>query len=161
MFNFRHLRLKLDNSRDTCMKITMLQVNIKELNVFVQILSEKESSWRMKVESLQSDLNKTLESHYHNANLASMSRSQLEQEIASLKTVIELRGQEIREARTQNQELTKKLERHYWLEKELEKARQRVEEMNLVVQNKMLAERYSAKRYLNKFFKSDSYNRKV
>ena len=56
-------------------------------------------------------------------------------------TVIEMRTQELQSMRMANADLGQKLEKHYWLEKELNKARQRVEEMNLVVQNKMVAEK--------------------
>ena len=63
------------------------------------------------------------------------------QELASLQTVIDLRLKEIHGMRTMNADLNKRLERQYWMESELGKARQRVEEMNLVVQNKMVAEK--------------------
>ena len=58
-----------------------------------------------------------------------------------MRTVIEIRTGEVHEVRRVNAELGVKLERHYWLERELDKTRQRVEEMNLVVQNKMVAEK--------------------
>ena len=73
--------------------------------------------------------------------MAGMDRAQLEQEIMSLRTVLDMRCAEISEQRRLNGDLHARLERHYWLEKELDKTRQRVEEMNLVVQNKMVAEK--------------------
>ena len=63
------------------------------------------------------------------------------QELASLQTVIDLRLKEIHGMRSINADLNQRLERQYWMESELGKARQRVEEMNLVVQNKMVAEK--------------------
>lgn len=62
-------------------------------------------------------------------------------ELGSLNAVLELKSKEIGELRKRNGELGKRLDRHYWLESELDKARQRLEEMNIVVQNKMVAEK--------------------
>ena len=52
-----------------------------------------------------------------------------------------MRSEELQEERKMNSELAQRVERIYYLESELGKARQRVEEMNLVVQNKMVAEK--------------------
>ena len=64
------------------------------------------------------------------------------QEIASLQTVIELRGGENRQLREENNKLKNKLEDHHWLETELGKAKHRLEELTVIVQNKMVSERY-------------------
>ena len=52
-----------------------------------------------------------------------------------------MRNGEIQELRRVNHELHQRLDRHHYLEKELGKARQRLEEMSIVVQNKMVAEK--------------------
>ena len=52
-----------------------------------------------------------------------------------------MRSEELQQERKMNSELVQRVERIYYLESELGKARQRVEEMNLVVQNKMVAEK--------------------
>ena len=55
--------------------------------------------------------------------------------------VMDMRSEELQQERKMNSELVQRVERVYYLESELGKARQRVEEMNLVVQNKMVAEK--------------------
>ncbi len=52
-----------------------------------------------------------------------------------------MRSSEISELRNANHELHMRLEKQFWTENELGKARQRLEEMNLVLQNKMVAEK--------------------
>ena len=54
---------------------------------------------------------------------------------------MDMRSEELQQERKMNGELMQRVERLYYLESELGKARQRVEEMNLVVQNKMVAEK--------------------
>ena len=63
------------------------------------------------------------------------------QEIDSLRTVIEMRSSENKELRNVNNKLTEKIEHQSWLETELEKAKRRLEELALIVQNKMVSER--------------------
>ena len=63
------------------------------------------------------------------------------QEIDSLRTVIEMRSSENKELRNINNKLTEKIEHQSWLETELEKAKRRLEELALIVQNKMVSER--------------------
>lgn len=55
--------------------------------------------------------------------------------------VLEIRREELQEERQKSEKLAQRCERLYYLETELGKARQRVEEMNIVVQNKMVAEK--------------------
>ena len=55
--------------------------------------------------------------------------------------VLEIRSEELKEERRKSEKLVQRCERLYYFETELGKARQRVEEMNLVVQNKMIAEK--------------------
>ena len=55
--------------------------------------------------------------------------------------VMDMRSEELQQERKMNSELVQRVERIYYLESELGKARQRVEEMNIVIQNKMVAEK--------------------
>ena len=59
----------------------------------------------------------------------------------SLQTVIEMRGSENRQLREENNVLKNKLENHHWLEAELGKAKHRLEELAVIVQNKMVSEK--------------------
>ena len=63
------------------------------------------------------------------------------QEVDSLRTVIDMRSSENKELRNINNKLTEKIEHQSWLETELEKAKRRLEELALIVQNKMVSER--------------------
>merc|ERR1711997_1259056 len=65
----------------------------------------------------------------------------LEQEIESLKMVIDMRSSENRELRIHNNELVTQVERLAFLETEMAKARHRLDEMTLVLQNKIDSER--------------------
>ena len=59
-----------------------------------------------------------------------------------MRTVIEMRSSENKELRNVNEKLNEKIEHQSWLEAELEKAKRRLEELALIVQNKMVSERY-------------------
>ena len=59
-----------------------------------------------------------------------------------MRTVIEMRSSENKELRHVNEKLNEKIEHQSWLEAELEKAKRRLEELALIVQNKMVSERY-------------------
>ena len=52
-----------------------------------------------------------------------------------------MRSSENKELRNVNNKLTEKIEHQSWLETELEKAKRRLEELALIVQNKMVSER--------------------
>ena len=57
-----------------------------------------------------------------------------------MRTVIEMRSSENKELRSINNKLNEKIEQQSWLETELEKAKRRLEELALIVQNKMVSE---------------------
>lgn len=135
-YELKELRLEME---ETLLKNE--QDHEQQIQVLEQVMNEKDSEWKHRQESLQTDLQNALRTNIDLSNFENMSRTQLEQEIGSLRTVIDLRLKEIHELRRINGELNHKLERHYWLENELSKTRHRVEEMNLVVQNKMVAEK--------------------
>ncbi len=104
-------------------------------------MSEKDAEWRRKHEALQNQFGNAMRYTLEQKNVETMTRAQLEQELHSLHIVIEMKAKELQEARLRNAELTQRVEKMVYLESELSKARQRVEEMNLVVQNKMVAEK--------------------
>ena len=96
---------------------------------------------RYQIDDLNRRLDSALAHGAQNANVAHMDRAQLEAEIASLNAVLEMKCADLAHCRRVEEELRRKLERHYWLESELEKARRRVDEMSLVLENKMAAEK--------------------
>ena len=63
------------------------------------------------------------------------------QEIHSLRNVVEMRSAENRDLRIHNNELLTQVERLTYLESELRNAQHRLDEMTLVLQNKMDSER--------------------
>merc|ERR1719208_480057 len=106
-----------------------------------ETLKEREYEWANKNSLLQKELNSTVQSTLMENQKEDWSLSSLEKEIASLQTVIELRGGENRQLREENNKLKNKLEDHHWLETELGKAKHRLEELTIIVQNKMVSER--------------------
>jgi len=112
--------------------------HIKAMN---ETLKEREYEWANKNSLLQKELNSTVQSTLMENQKEDWSLSSLEKEIASLQTVIELRGGENRQLREENNKLKNKLEDHHWLETELGKAKHRLEELTVIVQNKMVSER--------------------
>ena len=52
-----------------------------------------------------------------------------------------MRSTENKELQSINEKLAEKVDHHTWLETELEKAKHRLEELSLIVQNKMVSER--------------------
>ena len=66
-----------------------------------------------------------------------------------MRTVIDMRSSENKELRNINEKLNEKIEHKSWLEAELEKAKRRLEELALIVQNKMVSERYVNSRSLS------------
>ncbi|TRY75698.1 hypothetical protein TCAL_12120 [Tigriopus californicus] len=135
-YELKELRLEMEESL-----LKSEQDHEHQIQVLEQVMTEKDTDWKHRQESLHQDLQNALRTNIDLSNFENMSRTQLEQEIGSLRTVIDLRLKEIHELRRVNGELSHKLERHYWLENELSKTRHRVEEMNLVIQNKMVAEK--------------------
>lgn len=111
---------------------------IKAIN---ESMKERECEWANRNAALQQELNRALQSALIDNQREDWSLSSLEKEIASLQTVIELRGGENRQLREENNKLKNKLEDHHWLETELGKAKHRLEELTLIVQNKMVSER--------------------
>jgi len=111
---------------------------IKAVN---ESMKERECEWANRNASLQQELSQALQSALIDNQREDWSLSSLEKEIASLQTVIELRGGENRQLREENNKLKNKLEDHHWLETELGKAKHRLEELTLIVQNKMVSER--------------------
>jgi len=104
-------------------------------------MQERECEWANKNASLQQELGRALQSSLMDTQREEWSLSSLEKEIASLQTVIELRGGENRQLREENNKLKNKLDDHHWLETELGKAKHRLEELTIIVQNKMVSER--------------------
>jgi len=137
------LRYELDN-----LKTSLLhqleekeQTHKEQMKVIRQAMSERETEWANRNESLQKQLTQTLRTALQDNEREDLSLSSLEKEISSLQSVIELRGSENRQLREENNKLKTKMEDHAWLETELNKAKHRLEELAIIVQNKMVSER--------------------
>jgi myosin heavy subunit len=104
-------------------------------------MNAKECDWENKNQMLQKELRDTLRSALEDTESEEHSLTSLEQEIDSLRTVIDLRSSENKELRSINEQMNEKIEHQSWLEAELEKAKRRLEELTLIVQNKMVSER--------------------
>jgi len=104
-------------------------------------MNAKECDWENKNQMLQKELRDTLRSALEDTESEEHSLTSLEQEIDSLRTVIDLRSSENKELRNVNEKMNEKIEHQSWLEAELEKAKRRLEELTLIVQNKMVSER--------------------
>jgi hypothetical protein len=113
----------------------------QQIRLLEQVMVERDNEWRGKHEALQNEFGNAMQYTMEQKSVEHMSRQQLEQELTSLQIVIDMRSKELQDARLRNGELTQRVERLYYVESELGKARQRVEEMNIVVQNKMVAEK--------------------
>merc|ERR1711983_219862 len=105
------------------------------------VLQDKECEWAHKNEALRRDLRQAIRSSMADTEREVESLGNLEQEIESLKMVIEMRSTENRQLRVNNNQLLTQLERLAFLEGGLANTRQRLDEMTLVLQNKMDSER--------------------
>jgi len=106
-----------------------------------QAMKANDCDWANKNQVLQKELRDTLTSALQETEHEEHSLTSLEKEIDSLRTVIEMRSSENKELRNVNNKLNEKIEHQSWLETELEKAKRRLEELALIVQNKMVSER--------------------
>lgn len=112
-----------------------------QMQLLEKVMSEKDAEWRRQQEALQCQLSNAMMHTLEQKSIENMTKTQLEQELSSLAMVMDMRSEELQQERKMNSELVQRVERIYYLESELGKARQRVEEMNLVIQNKMVAEK--------------------
>lgn len=135
-FELKELKRTLDEELDRREKEHEEQIQLLE-----KVMSEKDAEWRRQHEVLQSEFGSAMRHTLEQKSIENMTRTQLEQELSSLANVMDMRSDELQQERKMNAELMQRVERLYYLESELGKARQRVEEMNLVVQNKMVAEK--------------------
>jgi len=135
-FELKELKRTLDEELDRREKEHEEQIQLLE-----KVMSEKDAEWRRQHEVLQSEFGSAMRHTLEQKSIENMTRTQLEQELSSLANVMDMRSEELQQERKMNGELMQRVERLYYLESELGKARQRVEEMNLVVQNKMVAEK--------------------
>jgi len=117
------------------------QEHDNQMQLLEKVMSEKDAEWRRQQEALQCQLSNAMMHTLEQKSIENMTKTQLEQELSSLAMVMDMRSEELQQERKMNSELVQRVERIYYLESELGKARQRVEEMNLVIQNKMVAEK--------------------
>lgn len=117
------------------------QAHAERVKLLEQTIQEKECDWVKRNERLRQDLREALRSSIEDTEREAESLGNLEQEIESLRMVVEMRSSENRELRIHNNELVAQVERLSYLEAELANARHRLDEMTLVLQNKMDSER--------------------
>jgi len=117
------------------------EAHADRIRALEQNLQEKECDWVTKNENLRRDLRTAIRSSIQDTEREVESIDNLEQEIDSLRTVVEMRSAENRDLRIHNNELLTQVERLTYLESELRNAQHRLDEMTLVLQNKMDSER--------------------
>lgn len=115
--------------------------HLEKVHFMEQAMNAKDCEWANKNQILQKELRDTLTSALQDTEREEHSLTSLEQEIDSLRTVIDMRSSENKDLRNINEKLNEKIEHQSWLETELEKAKRRLEELALIVQNKMVSER--------------------
>jgi len=117
------------------------QAHADRVRALETVLQDKECEWANKNEALRRDLRQAIRSSMADTEREVESLGNLEQEIESLKMVIEMRSNENRQLRVHNNQLITQLERLAYLEGELANTRQRLDEMTMVLQNKMDSEK--------------------
>jgi len=117
------------------------EAHADRIKALEKTLQEKECDWVTKNENLRRDLRQAIRSSIQDTEREVESIDNLEQEIHSLRTVVEMRSAENRDLRIHNNELLTQVERLTYLESELRNAQHRLDEMTLVLQNKMDSER--------------------
>lgn len=135
-FELKELKKTLNEELDRREKEHEQQIQLLE-----QVMANKNTECLKEHEALQNEFNNAMRHTLEQKNIEDMTKQQLEQELSSLAMVLEIRREELQEERQKSEKLAQRCERLYYLETELGKARQRVEEMNIVVQNKMVAEK--------------------
>lgn len=116
------------------------QAHSERIKLLEQVMNDKDIEWVKRHESLQKELRNALTSSLLDTDREEATMKALEQEIESLHSVIDLRTEEIHDLRGKNQELNRRLERYFWLENELSKSKQKMEEMGMIIQGKIHSE---------------------
>jgi len=117
------------------------EAHTERVRLIENTLQDKECEWASRNEALRKDLRQAIRSSIADTERESESLENLEQEIQSLRMVVEMRSTENRELRIHNNELIAQVERLQFLESELANAKHRLDEMTLVLQYKMDSER--------------------
>merc|ERR1711997_287045 len=117
------------------------EAHAERVRLLENTLQDKECEWASRNEALRKDLRQAIRSSIADTERESESLENLEQEIQSLRMVVEMRSTENRELRIHNNELIAQVERLQFLESELANAKHRLDEMTLVLQYKMDSER--------------------
>lgn len=117
------------------------EAHADRIRALEQTLQDKECEWVHKNEELRRDLRQAIRTSIQDTEREVESIDNLEQEIDSLRAVLEMRSAENRDLRVHNNELITQVERLSYLEGELRNSQHRLDEMTLVLQNKMDSER--------------------
>jgi len=117
------------------------EAHAERVRLLENTLQDKECEWANRNEALRKDLRQAIRSSIADTERETESLENLEQEIESLRMVVEMRSAENRELRIHNNELIAQVERLKFLESELANSKHRLDEMTLVLQHKMDSER--------------------
>merc|ERR1712223_975250 len=119
---------KMRNDYET---LTLDEAHADRIKALEKTLQEKECDWVTKNENLRRDLRQAIRSSIQDTEREVESIDNLEQEIHSLRTVVEMRSAENRDLRIHNNELLTQVERLTYLESELRNAQHRLDETTL------------------------------
>lgn len=117
------------------------EAHAERVRLLENTLQDKECEWASRNEALRKDLRQAIRCSIADTERETESLENLEQEIQSLRMVVDMRSAENRELRIHNNELIAQVERLKFLESELANAKHRLDEMTLVLQHKMDSER--------------------
>lgn len=117
------------------------EAHAERMRLLESTLQDKECEWAKRNEALRKDLRQAIRCSIADTERETESLENLEQEIESLRMVVDMRSTENRELRIHNNELMAQVDRLKFLESELANAKQRLDEMTLVLQHKMDSER--------------------
>lgn len=117
------------------------EAHAERVRLLEKTLQDKECEWAKRNEALRKDLRQAIRSSIADTERETESLENLEQEIESLRMVVEMRSCENRELRIHNNELMTQVDRLAYLESELANSKHRLDEMTLVLQHKMDSER--------------------
>lgn len=136
------VRYELDQLRNQLSKNLQErdEAHAERMKLLESTLQDKEVEWAKKNEALRKDLRQAIRSSIQDTEREVESIGNLEQEIESLRMVVDMRSAENRELRIHNNELLAQVERLHYLEAELNNSRHRLDEMSLVLQHKMDSE---------------------
>ncbi|CAB4066964.1 unnamed protein product, partial [Lepeophtheirus salmonis] len=138
-------RLRNEAKNIKCSLSTELQLRDKahslRIKTLENVMADKEKDWMRKTDQLRNELRNALHSSLQDTDRECSTMSTLQKEIDSLHIVLDMRTDEIHRLRDANNRLNTRLDNYCRLESDLNKAGQRIQEMEVIVQGKLDSER--------------------